>query len=231
MDYLNSNYQYTVADSLRGLYDKVILYVPNLLAAFIVLILGWLIGSFLGTVVRKVLDAIKIDMLADRLGLEQLSQRAGRKFSIAAFGHWLVKWFFFLGSIIAAADILGLKEVSNFFYSQVLVYAGNVIVAMAILLLGLLAANFFAGVVNSVVKASGLHASNALGSITKWAILIFSLLAALSQLQIATGFLQDLFRAVVAMLAIAGGIAFGLGGRDHAKKVLDSVEDGLTRRG
>ncbi len=65
---------------------------------------------------------------------------------------------------------------------------------------------------------------------TKWAILIFTVIAVLSQLQIATAFIQDLFRAVIAMLAIAGGIAFGLGGKDHANKVLDHIEGELVKR-
>ncbi len=205
-------------------------FLPNLLAALIVLILGWIIGSFLSKIVYKALEAIKIDTFANQLGLHTLSERMGRRLSLAGFGAWLVKWFFFLGSIMAAANIFGLQEVTDFFNNQVLTYAGNVIIAMVILLLGILAANFFADLVSSSVKASGLYASNALGSITRWSILIFSVIAALSQMQIASAFLQDLFRAIVAMLAIAGGIAFGLGGRDHAKKVLDDIESNLTRK-
>jgi hypothetical protein len=100
---------------------------------------------------------------------------------------------------------------------------------MAILLLGILAANFFSGFVETAVKASGFQSSGALATIAKWAIVIFALIAALSELQIARGFLEDLFRAIVAMLAIAGGLSFGLGGKDHAKKVLDHLEGGLTR--
>lgn len=224
------SYQDAIMDSLRALYTKVASFLPNLLVAVIVLLLGWIVGSFLSTVVRKVLEAIRIDTFANQLGLNQLSERMDRKLSLSAFGAWLVKWFFFLGSIMAAANIFGLSEVTTFFNDQVLTYAGNVIIAMVILLLGILASEFFSGIVSSSVRASGLHASSALGSITRWAILIFSIIAALSQLQIATAFLQDLFRAVVAMLAIAGGIAFGMGGRDHAKKILDEVESNLTKR-
>lgn len=224
-------YQSTVLTSLSDLYDRVIWVVPNILAAIIVLILGWLLGSLLSGFVKKILDAIKIDHLANSLGLSNLSDRVGKKLSLAAFGGWIIKWFFFLGSFIAAADILGLNDVSVFLYDRVLAYAAQVIIAMAILLLGILAANFFSGLVGSSVKASGLSASShALAAIAKWAIVIFSVIAALSQLQIATDFLQDLFRAIVAMLAIAGGIAFGLGGRDHAKKVLDEVEGNLTKK-
>lgn len=225
MDY--PTYQVTVVRALEDLYSKTIAYLPNLVAAIIVLIIGWLLAIFLGKLIEKILQAIKIDTLANQLGLKSLADKMERKLSLTTFGGWLVKWFFFLASFIAAADILGLNEVSAFLYQDVLAYAGHVIVAMAILLLGILAANFFSGIITSSVKASGLHKGDSFGALTKWAIIAFSVIAALSQLQIATAFLQDLFRAIVAMLAIAGGIAFGLGGKDHAKKVLDGVEENL----
>ena len=225
MDYTNGTYQSVVLSALRDLYSKTLSYLPNLLAAIIVVIVGWLIAIFLSKLVQKALELIKIDYLANQLGLQHLSDRVGRRLSLSAFGGWLVKWFFFLGSFIAAADILGLNDVSTFLYQQVLGYAGHVIVAMAVLLLGILAANFFGNLVTATVKASGLHSGESLGAITKWAIVVFSVIATLSQLQIATTFLQDLFRAVVAMLAIAGGLAFGLGGKDHAAKALSKIED------
>lgn len=225
MDY--TTYQTVVVQALADLYSKTLTYLPNLVAAIIVVIIGWLLAMFLSKVVEKVLEIIKIDQLANQLGLKTLSEKVEKKLSLAALGGWIVKWFFFLGSFIAAADILGLPDVSTFLYQDVLSYAGHVVVALAILLLGILAANFFANLVVATVKASGLHSGESLGTLTKWAILVFTVIAALSQLQIATAFLQDLFRAIVAMLAIAGGLAFGLGGREHAKGILDSIEKGL----
>ena len=228
MEY-STNYQTQVIGSLQTLFNKVMGFLPNLVAASIVLLLGWIIGHFLGKIIQKGLSAIRIDMAANQIGLQSLGDKVGKSLSIAQFGGWLIKWFFFLGSFIAAANILNLTEVTRFLYQDVLSYAGNVIVAMAIMLLGILAANFFSGIVASSVKASGI-AAGGLESITKWAILIFTILAALSQLQIATTFLQDLFKAIVAMFAIAGGIAFGLGGKDHATKVLNSIEEGLNKK-
>jgi hypothetical protein len=225
MDY--PTYQVMVVNALQDLYTKIIGYLPNLVAALIVLIIGWLLAVFLSKIVVKILEMIKIDQLANQLGLKSLSQKVDKKLSVANFGGWVVKWFFFLASFIAAADILGLQGVSTFLYQDVLNYAGHVVVAMAILLLGILAANFFSSIVSATVSASGLHKGQSLGAIAKWAIVGFTVIAALSQLQIATDFLQDLFRAIVAMLAIAGGLAFGLGGRDHAKKVLDGIENNL----
>lgn len=223
MDY--QSYQSVVLGSLKDLYSKALSYLPNLMAAVIVVIIGWLLATFLSKLVHKILELIKIDHLANQLGLQHLADKVNRHLSLAAFGAWLVKWFFFLGSFIAAADILGLQDVSTFLYKDVLTYAGHVVVAMAVLLLGILAANFFGDLVTATVKASGLHKGESLGAITKWAIVVFAVIATLSELQIAIAFLQDLFRAVVAMLAIAAGLAFGLGGKDHAKKVLDSIED------
>ena len=135
-----------------------------------------------------------------------------------------------LASLIAAADLLGLSSITDFFYSDVLGYAGHVVIAMAIMLLGLLAANFLGDVIKGTVKAGGFEAGNLLGSLTKWAIIIFAVIAALSELQIAQAFLLDLFRAVIAMIAVAGGLAFGLGGKDHARKVLDYVENGIAKK-
>jgi hypothetical protein len=224
----DTTYQATVVSAMQDLYYKTLTYLPNLLAAVIVLIIGWLLAVFLSKLVFKILELIKIDQLANQLGLENLSEKVEQKLSLAALGAWVVKWFFFLASFIAAADILGLVGVSTFLYQDVLGYAGHVIVAMAILLLGILAANFFATLVTGTVKASGLHKGESLGAITKWAIIVFTAIAALSQLQIATAFLQDLFRAIVAMLAIAGGLAFGLGGQAHAKKALDSLDQSLN---
>ncbi len=229
MNYYN-DYPYVVQDSVYSLYDRVIQYLPNVLAAVIVLLLGWIIGMFLGNLLKRALMSVGIDGLGDQLGLKRLSERSGRTIRISHIVQWVVKWFFILASIIAASDILGFNNVTNFFYSDVLGYASHVIIAMAIILLGMLAANFLGDVVQGTVKAGGFGTANLLGSLTRWAIMIFAIIAALSELQIAETFLQDLFRAVVAMLAVAGGLAFGLGGKEHAKKVLDHVEAGISSK-
>lgn len=217
-----------IAVALQVLYERLASFVPVLVVAIVVLILGWLVGGGLGMLVQKVLEMIKIDNLANSIGLDKLSARTGKKLSIAAFGNWLVKWFFIIATFVAAADILGLSQVSAFLYGEVIPYFGNVIVGVAIMLIGIVAANFLEGVVRHSLHAGGLHTSDTLALLTKWAVLIFAFLATLSELRVASSFVQDLFRAVVAMLAIAGGLAFGLGGRDHAKKVLDEIEDNLT---
>lgn len=229
-NYNYNDYQSAVTNSFSDLFHRIIAFLPNIIAAIIVLLAGWIIGSFLGSLIRKALDAIGIDGLGNQLGLDRLSSRSGRRISISRIVEWVIKWFFILASIIAAADILGMNQVTDFFYHDVLGYAGHVIVAMAILLLAILVANFLGDIIEGTVRAGGFKSAGALGAIARWAIIIFALLAALSELQIASGFLQDLFRAIIAMLAIAGGLAFGLGGKDHAHKVLNYIEDNVTRK-
>ncbi len=225
-----SDYTDVVQNSFTNLYDQVIIYLPGLIAALIVLLLGWIIGLFLGNIIMKGLKSLGVDSLGDQMGLKRLSERSGHDIKISHLIQWIIKWFFILTSIIAAADILGLDTVSNFFYSDVLGYAGHVIIAVAIMLLGILAANFLADIVEGTVRAGGFTTARALASITRWAITLFAVIAALSELQIAQSFLNNLFLAIIAMLALAGGLAFGLGGKDHARKVLDYVEKGLERK-
>lgn len=227
MDYYNGTYQSSVVDSFQSLWYKVIGFLPNLLAAIVVLVAGWIIAVFLSKVIHRILVALKIDNAANRIGMDELSARVGRTLSIAAFGEWVVKWFFLILVFLAAADILGLTQVSIFLYTRVFPYFGNVIAAVAILLIGSLAANFLAGLVKAALSAGEIGASQALSAITRWAIMIFAVLAALSQLNVASDFLKYLVVGIIAMISIAGGLAFGLGGRDHAKKVLDAIDRDL----
>src|SRR3990167_261621 len=109
-----------IAQSVESLWEKIIGFVPALVVAIIVLVLGWVLGNGLGSLVQKILEAIKIDNLANSLGLDKLSARTGKKLSVAAFGNWLVKWFFIVATFVAAADILELSQVSSFLYTAVL---------------------------------------------------------------------------------------------------------------
>lgn len=218
-----------ITASLQDLYLRVVDFLPTLIAAVLVLIFGWAVAILLGSLVGKVLALVKIDELADYLGLSRLAERVGRKLSISGFGNWLVKWFFMVATFVAASDLLGLHQVSQFLFGSVLPYFGNVIVAVAIMVIGTVAANFLSGIVQHSLKASGLGSVEFLAELTRWAVIIFAFLAALSQLDVASDFMKELFRGIVAMLAIAGGLAFGLGGKAHAEKFLDHMSKEMKK--
>lgn len=209
--------------SLRDLYLRFINFLPNFLVAVIILVVGWVVAVFVAKIIKQILHTIKLDEIGDKLGLDEVSARTGMKMTVSGTVAWLVKWFLLIAVFLAAAEILGLTQISAFL-NQVLLYIPNVIAGAAILLVGTMMARFLANLVRHSVQAAGLASADLLAAVTQWAVMIFTVLATLSQLQVAKPFVDTLFTGIIAMLAIAGGLAFGLGGRDHATKVLNKIE-------
>jgi hypothetical protein len=218
-----NNYLGDIQKPLEDLYNGFVDFLPNFIVAVIVLIVGWIVASAIAKVIKSVLQSAKVDELGDRVGLAEVSNRTGVKMSVAGTIAWLVKWFLLIAIFLAAADILGLDQISDFLKS-VLDYLPNVVAAAAIMLAGLMVARFLARAVRASVAAAGLASADLLGAVTQWAIGVFTVLAALQQLGIAESMIGTLFTGFIAMLAIAGGLAFGLGGREHAQRVLNRIE-------
>jgi hypothetical protein len=217
------NYPDIVSGQLEVLYARFINFLPNFLVAVIVLVVGWIVATAVAKLIKSVLHSVKVDEIGEKLGLDEVSARTGMKMSVSGTLAWLVKWFLLVAVFLAAADILQLDQISNFL-NEVLAYIPNVIAAAAILLVGTLLAGFLSRLVRHSVQAAGLSSADMLGAVTQWSVMVFTILATLNQLSVAQAFVQTLFTGIIAMLAIAGGLAFGLGGRDHATKVLDRIE-------
>ncbi len=222
-NYYANTYSTALTGSLQDLYTRFINFLPNFLVAVIILVVGWVVAVFVAKLIKQVLHSVKLDEIGDKLGLDEVSSRTGMKMNVSGTISWLVKWFLLLAVFLAAADILGLAEVSKFL-NQVLMYIPNVVAGAAILLVGTMLAGFLSKLVRHSVQAAGLVSADMLGAVTQWAVMIFTILATLDQLQVAPAFVSTLFTGIIAMLAIAGGLAFGLGGRDHATKVLNKIE-------
>lgn len=207
--------------SLQNLWMGVIAFLPGLILAIVIFLIGWLIAAMIGKAIGQLINAIKLDQVLRQAGLEELLQKGGFRLDSGAFIGGLVKWFIILVFLVASLDILGLSEVNMFLRQVVLVYLPNVIIAALILLVGSVLAELAARVVRGGASAASVHSSNFLGSVARWAIWIFTILIALTQLGIAAQLIQILFMGAVAMLALAGGLAFGLGGKEHASRALD----------
>lgn len=211
-----------IESAFADLWGSLLVFFPKLIGAIVVLLIGLIIAWLLKSLVIRVCDFLKLDLLAEKLELKQTFKRAGMNLHIGAVLGWIVKWFVVVVFLVAATDILGWKEVTNFL-TEVVLYLPNVIVAVLILLIGILVANFTRNAVKTAVEAVGLESADFLAGISRWSILIFTFMAALVQLQIASDLIRTLFTGLVAMLAIAGGLAFGLGGKDHANRFLSHL--------
>jgi hypothetical protein len=220
-----------VVTSLTDLWAQFISFLPSVIVAVIVFLIGWAIAEAVGKLIEKVLVILRVNSAFENLkGLKRAVEQAGLRLNIAKLVGQIFKWFLLIVTLLAATDILGLQDVSNFLTS-VLLYVPNVVVAALILVIAVVLANFVYRTVLASVQAAGFTSGGMIAAISKWAIIVFALFAALLQLKVATQLIQTLLTAFFAMVAIAGGLAFGLGGKDLAGKWLKKAEDDLTGKG
>jgi len=167
-----------VTASLQTLWSGFIGFLPNLLGAVIIFIIGWLIAIVLGKLVSQIIRVLRIDQILEKIGFKKSLERANLKLDSGKFIGELVKWFFIIVFLMAATDILNLPQVTDFL-KRILFYIPHLIVAVLILLAAVLIANFLQRLVKASVETASLKGSNFLGAVTKWAVLIFGVLAAL----------------------------------------------------
>lgn len=224
------NWTEIVVFSLQRLWDGAAGVVPSLIGALVIIIIGLIVAYVLGTlVVQKILEALKLDALLEKLGLTPYFERGGLRLSGSRFFGRLVYWFVTIAFLLAASDVLGLFAFSSFL-KDVLFYIPNVVIAVLIMLATVVVANFVRKLASASVMSAKLHSAHFLGSISWWAVLIFGILAALGQLipqfrDVAPSIIGIVVSGFVAMLALAGGLAFGLGGKDYATALLNKLKE------
>ncbi|MDP3997979.1 MAG: hypothetical protein U1C49_03155 [Candidatus Andersenbacteria bacterium] len=217
-----------VVNSLSELWVSFISFIPSLIAAIVVFFVGWAISVAIGRLVEKLLVILRVNQAFENIkGLKMAAARANLKINIPRLFGEIVKWFLITVTLLASTDILGLQDVAAFLRS-VLAYIPNVVVAALILVIAVLLANFVYRTVAAGVSAAGFTSGGAVAAISKWAIIVFAFMAALLQLNVAASLIQTLLTAIFAMVALAGGLAFGLGGKDMAAKWLKKAEEDLT---
>lgn len=223
------NWADVVAGSLQGLWVGLVAFLPNLIGAIIVFIVGLIVAAALGALVERIFEAVKLDSMLAKLGVQPYFERAGLRLRGARFLGQLVNWFLIVAFLLAASDILGLQALSAFL-RDVLFYIPNIVVAVLIMLAAIVLANFLRRIVSASVMGAKLGGGGALGTLAWWAVVIFGLLAALVQLNIAPSIIQAFITGIIAMFALAGGLAFGLGGKEYAAHLLSKLREQTERR-
>jgi hypothetical protein len=214
--------------SLLDLWGRLIEVLPDIIGAIIVLLLGLIVAPILGGIVKKVFDIIRIDDLAEKAGLKEVVSGYTQKFSVSLLLGKIVKWFFILAFVMAAAEILGWTRITEFL-NEIIFYIPQVLIAVIILVFGVIAGNFFDVLVTRSLVGSNAPVDNpqVIGKITKWAFVLFGVMAAMLQIGIAPSLIQILFAGIVLALALA----FGLGGREKAGELLDYVWSPVVKKG
>lgn len=218
-----------VQGSVYDLWFTLVHFLPVIFAAVIIFIIGWIVAAVLYRIIVAVVRVLRINEVLRSAGLAETAKEAGFTLDIGKFFGSLVMWFVILAALSAALDVLGLVRVTIFIQQVLLFYFPNVIVAALILVLAGVFAEFVRHLVAGSAKAAGAHhGANIAGNVAKWAIWTFAILAALTQLGIATAFIQTLFTGFVIAASIAFGLAFGLGGKDAAARTIERIRSEIT---
>ena len=208
---------------------RVISFLPNLIIAIIIFLVGWLIGIGLGRVVKQIIDALRIDAALRPTGIEKVLSRAGFELSAGKFLGFLVKWFFIVVFLVASLDVLHLTTVNLFISDVVLGYLPQVIVAVLILFVAALVAEAAERLIAGSARAASMQAAGFIGKVARYSIWIFAILAALDQLNVAPAFMQTLFTGIIIAVALAVGLAFGLGGQKTAERYLEKLHSEMEK--
>ena len=216
--------------SLAGALNTFLSAIPRVIGFALVLIVGWIVSSLLARGVQALLHAVKFNDLARRSGFADFVQKSGVKTDSSGVIASIVKWFVRLITLVIAFDTLGLPAVSNVL-QQLLLWLPNLVVALVVLVIGGLAANALSQLVRGATSQGGFSNPETLATVTKAAVWGFAIVVAVNQLGIATTLINTLLIGVVGAFSIAFGLAFGLGGRDRAAQILDTMQRNAERAG
>lgn len=217
-----------VLASFTDFWEKFTSSIPTILVAVILIFAGFIFAWIFESISKRILRAIKLEEIVARVGLQQLMQKAGLHTTFTRLLSGLVYWFVLIVFLAAVIDIAGLTQLSSF-ADNLVGYLPNVIAAVAILVIGVLVANLLHNIVKNATHSANINASHFLAALTKWSIFVFAFIAALVQLKIAPDLLKILFTGFVVMLSLAGGLAFGLGGKDFARDILESLRRNTSK--
>lgn len=215
-----------LTSSLFNVWYGTVNFVPLLVIAFIIFAIGWILSLLIEKIVESVFKSLRVDAALKSAGMEEVVKRAGYSLNSGVFVGSLVRWFVIIVFLMASFEVLGLNQV-NEFLQDVVDYLPHVIVAVLILMVAAVLGTAMQKVVVASSRAGHVHAAELLGKVTKWAIWIFAILAALVTLEIARDLIYMTIQAVFVGAALAIGLAFGLGGKEAAQKAIERASKEL----
>lgn len=205
-------------------------FIPSFLGAIIIFAIGWALAVMVGRAIEHLLNVLKVDRLFKEVGTERLLNKMGFKLRIGRFFGEIVRWFIVIAFLIPSLEILGLSEINDFLRNDVLGYLPQIFVAALVLIIASYVSDALHTFIEGSAKAVNSRASKMAATIARWAIWVFAIIIALSELGIAEQFMNALFIGIVAMMSLAGGLAFGIGGKDAAAKAINRMSDNLSHR-
>jgi hypothetical protein len=211
-----------VADPVKAMLIKIWSYIPTLLGAIVILVVGWIVAKFVEAIVVRALKAARLDVVSDKAGIANMLAQGEIKWTLSELLGVIVYWIVMLSVLAASLNALNLTVASDLL-SKLVAYIPNIIIAIFVLVLGSFLANFMAGIVRTAASNAGVSSAKLLGKITQAILIIFAIIIAIEQLNIATAFIAFAVNIILASIGLALALAFGLGCKDIAAKAMSDA--------
>lgn len=213
---------------LKELISRSLSFFANFLSAAVVFVIGWLIAKFIKSLVVRVLKALRIDSISEQVKLTEFLSKGGIKHTLSEVVGIIVYWILMVGVLISSLNLLALTGVSALL-NRILGYVPGILGAVIILVVGGLISTLVSSIVRTATANLGISRSELLGKITQTAIMLFSVLIALDQLNIARVLISAI-NIILGAIGLAVALAFGLGCRDIAAKYTEEVIDKIKSK-
>jgi len=208
--------------ALQNVWQGFLNFIPNLIGAIIVFIVGYFIALGIGKIVARILTQLRFNKIFERIGWREALEKAELKVNPSEFVGAIFKWTLVIVFLLIAVEILGFVQFAGIL-NKLISWLPNLIVAILIFVVAVIVADILDKIIRASVQKIGEKYVGFLGAMVRWAIYIFAGLAILVQLGVAQALINTLIVAVFGMIALAFGLSFGLGGKDVAAKIIEDL--------
>jgi len=211
-----------IVEPVRQMLTRIMAYLPVLLGALIILIIGWIVAKAIRRLVDWLLKVTRFDTLADKAGISEVIRKGDLKISAREVVSGLVYWLVIIMVLVMVVNALGLPKASDVLTS-LFAYVPKVIAALLVLVVAMFLASFVSGIVQTAAGNANMPRPEVFAGVSRWAIIIFAATIALGELGIATLLVTATFNIILGGFCLALALAFGLGGKDAAARYLDEL--------
>jgi len=216
-------------ETLLNLWQGFLNFIPSLLAAIVVLVIGWLIAEAIGKLITRILRTLKLNQIFEKANWREALEAAEIKVNISEFIGAICKWILFIVFLSISVEILGLVQFATLL-GELIDWLPNLIIAVAIFVVAVIIADLLDRIIRAGVKRMGVKYAGFLGALVRWAIYIFAGLAILLQLGVARAIIETVIMGFVGMIALALGLAFGLGGKEAAARLIEDLKEKISEK-
>jgi len=215
--------------SLQNLWWGFVQFTPKLVIAIVFFVIGWLLGSLVTKAIEQIFRGLKIDSLFTSIGVDNFLRKAGVNLNTGHFVGEVARWFVIVVFLLPSLNLVGLNDVSSFLKDDVLGYLPKVIIAAFVLIIAAIVSEALSKTVLATAKSVNLRSAHTLGVVAKYAVWVFAIIIALGKLGLGD-YMSILFSGIIAMIALSGALAFGLGAKDAAGRFVDKLGEEASHR-